>query len=111
MLGLGADREILRIRLQCGLFVAGAHAARARHSRRLRPVEIGDREIVGARARRAARDGDNGLMGMIPKSVKRFAERIMPDAKKYFAWPGSGACSRLSSASSPSASWRARWWC
>jgi adenine C2-methylase RlmN of 23S rRNA A2503 and tRNA A37 len=38
------------------------HAARPRHPRRLRPVEVGDRKTVRARARGAARYGDDGLM-------------------------------------------------
>ncbi len=63
MLGLGSDREILGIYLQCRLLLAGAHAARSRHSRRLRPAEVRDREIVSARAAGAARDGDDGLTG------------------------------------------------
>ena len=50
MLGLGADREILRDRVQRRLCLAGAHAARARHPRRLRPAQERDRKIVGARA-------------------------------------------------------------
>ena len=54
--------KVLRIHLQRRLFLAGAHAARPRHPRRLRPAEIRDREIVGARAAGAARDGDDGLM-------------------------------------------------
>src|ERR1700693_653939 len=68
MFGLGADRKILRIYLQRRLLLAGAHAARPRHPCRLRPVEIGDREIVGARAAGAARHGDDGL-AMTRRSV------------------------------------------
>src|SRR5579872_558024 len=63
MLGLGENRKILRIYLQCGLFIAGPHATWPRYPRRLRPAEIGDRKIVGARAPGAARDGDDGLIG------------------------------------------------
>ena len=55
------NRKILRIHLQCRLLFAGAHPARPRHPRRLRAVEIGDREIVGARTAGPARHGDDGL--------------------------------------------------
>src|ERR1043166_1592588 len=58
---LGADREILRIRLQRRLLVAGAHAARARHPGGLRPAQERDRKALRARAHGAARHGDDGL--------------------------------------------------
>ena len=61
VLGLGADREILRDRLQRRLCLAGAHAARARHPRRLRPAQERDREALRPRAAGAARHGDDGL--------------------------------------------------
>ena len=61
MLGLGPDREILGIYFQRRLLLAGAHAARPRYPGRLRPVEVGNREIVGPRAAGAARHGDDGL--------------------------------------------------
>src|SRR5258707_15014751 len=61
MFRLGPDREILGIYFQRRLLLAGTHTARPRHPCRLRPVEIGDREIVGARAAGAARHGDDGL--------------------------------------------------
>ena len=62
MLGLGADREILRDRLQRRLRLAGAHAARPRHPRRLRPAQERDRKALGPRAAGVARHGDDGLM-------------------------------------------------
>ena len=49
MLGLGADRALLRHRLQRRLCEPGAHAARPRHSRRLRPAEERDREAARPR--------------------------------------------------------------
>src|SRR5712671_3002868 len=66
MLGLGADREILRDHLQCRLCLAGAHAARARHPRRLRPAQERDREALRPRAPGAARHGDDGLRSSLP---------------------------------------------
>src|SRR3981189_3495586 len=73
MLGLGPDREILRIHLQRRLFLAGPHAPRTRHSRRLRPVEVRNRKIVGARAPGAACDGHDGLtMALIGRLIVIF---------------------------------------
>ena len=48
-------------RVRRRLCLAGAHAARPRHSRRLRPAQERDREAVRARAHGAARHGDDGL--------------------------------------------------
>src|SRR5258706_15767262 len=64
MLGLGPDRKVLGIYFQRRLFLAGAHPPRPRHPCRLRPIEVGDRETVGARAPGAARHGDDGLTRM-----------------------------------------------
>src|SRR5690242_18710551 len=61
MLRLGPDREVFGIHLQRRLLLAGAHAARPRHSGRLRATEIRDRKTVGARTAGASRDGDDGL--------------------------------------------------
>ncbi len=61
VLGLGPDRKVFRIYFQRRLLLAGAHAARPRYPCRLRPAQIRDREIVGARAAGAARHGDDGL--------------------------------------------------
>src|SRR3569832_1362460 len=65
MLGLGPDREVLRIHLQRRLFLAGAHPARPRHPRRLRPAQVGDRKALGPRAPGATRHGDVGLADML----------------------------------------------
>ena len=61
MLGLGADRKIFRGHLQRRLCLAGAHAARARHPRRLRPAQERDGKTLRARTPRAARHGDDGV--------------------------------------------------
>src|SRR5665647_56102 len=61
MLGLGADREILRRRVRRRLLLAGAHAARPGHCRCLRPTQKRDRKIVRPRTHGAARHGDDGL--------------------------------------------------
>src|ERR1044071_4931836 len=61
MLGLGADRKVLRDYLQRRLRIAGAHTARARYSRGVRPAQEREREADGARAPGAARDGDDGV--------------------------------------------------
>ncbi|GAA0006084.1 hypothetical protein BRDID11002_60880 [Bradyrhizobium diazoefficiens] len=58
---LGPDREILRIHLQRRVFLAGAHPARPRHPRRLRPAQVGNRKALGPRTPDAARHGDDGL--------------------------------------------------
>ena len=61
MLGLGSDREIFRIYFQRRLLLAGTHAARPRHSGRLRPAQVRDRKAVGPRAAGVACHGDDGL--------------------------------------------------
>ena len=61
MLRLGADREVFRDRVRCRLCLAGAHAARPRHSRRLRAIEKRDRKALRPRAPRAARHGYHRL--------------------------------------------------
>src|SRR5258705_2830537 len=79
MLGLGSDREIFRSRVQRRLCIAGAHAARPRHPRRLRPAQERDREALRARAHGAARHGDDGLM------VIRVLMRFLLVPLGYFA--------------------------
>src|SRR5215510_3415551 len=74
MLGLGPDRKILRDRVQCRLCIAGAHAARSRYSRGLRPAQERDREALGARAHGIACDGDDGLGLDLSTSRRREAD-------------------------------------
>src|SRR5260370_36748167 len=62
MFGLGSDRKVFGIHFQGRFLLAGAHATWPRHPCRLRPAQIRNREIVGARAAGAARHGDDGLM-------------------------------------------------
>src|SRR3984885_16181468 len=69
MFGLAADREILRIHLQCRLFVAGAYAARPRHPGCLWAIEVGDRKAVGTRAAGIARDGEDGLSELMQRQM------------------------------------------
>ena len=59
--GLGADREILRSRVQRRLCVAGAYPARARHPGRLRPAQERDREALRPRTARPACHGNDRL--------------------------------------------------
>src|SRR6185437_13903910 len=72
--GLGADREILRDRVQRRLRLTGAHAARPRHPRRLRPTQERNREAICPRAAGTARHGDDGL---IPMAFGRFLMRLL----------------------------------
>src|SRR6516162_5213219 len=55
MLFGSGDCGLLRHCLRGRLFGAGAHPARARHPRRLRPAQIGEREAAQARTRTAPR--------------------------------------------------------
>src|ERR1043165_3545031 len=89
MLRLGADRKILRVHLQRRLFVAGAHAARARHPRRLRPAQERNREALRARAHGAARHGDDGLS---MDALLRLLLRFMVVPLGYLAAVTVGAC-------------------
>src|ERR1043165_7187434 len=88
MLRLGADREVLRIHLQRRLLLPGAHAARARHPRRLRPAQERDREALRARTHGAARNGDDGLMD----ALLRFFLRFILVPLGYLAAVTVGAC-------------------
>src|SRR6185503_12390466 len=69
MLRLGADREVLAGRVRRRICLACAHAARPRHSRRLRPAQERVGEAVGARATGIARDGDDGRMSLLGRII------------------------------------------
>src|SRR5712691_7285349 len=72
MLRLGPDRAVLRGHLQRRLRLAGAHAARARHPRRLRPAQERERKAVRARALGAARHGDDRLSAHVALVARIF---------------------------------------
>src|SRR6266436_6185896 len=96
MLGLGPDRKVLGIYFQRRLFLAGAHPARPRHPCRLRPIEVGDRETVSARAPGAARHGDDGLMPMARPVVQSVIASQRVGAKRR-PMTGSAKQSRVAS--------------
>src|SRR6476646_3572968 len=71
MLGLGSDREVFRDRIQRRLRIAGAHAARPRHPRRVRAAQERNRKAQRPRANGAARHGDDGLAMVVGRLLMR----------------------------------------
>src|SRR4051812_30505918 len=69
MLRLGSDRKVFASRVRRRIRLAGAHAARPGHSRRLRSAQERDRETLCPRAHGAARHGDDRRVSLLGRIV------------------------------------------